>query len=204
ITRSVNMRQRREASITDLLTLMSSGLENIDGLNARDPKRIRTVRALSMCMAKTMLAQGNDSELPEEVTRYLEAWDPASPSPPLPTRASAAETQAPAPASSTQGYAAAAKKAVGQPAERPLRPYEGFRTQGGVKGDAEKLAADGGVKDLRTNIRLAPDNQFRNDDPYEVRMKLQRIVDQHCSANGPAPVIERVKKVPSGFSFIPT
>ncbi|KAL9937076.1 hypothetical protein V8E36_004311, partial [Tilletia maclaganii] len=191
----------------DLLTLMSSGLENIDGLNALGPKKVRTVRVLSMCMAKTMLAQGNDLELPEEVTRYLEAWDPPSPSPPLPTRASAAETQAPASAPSTQGYAAAATKAVGQPAkpaERTLRPHEGFRTQGGVKGDAEKLAADGGVKDLRTYIRLTPDNQFRNDDPYEIRIKLQRIVDHHCSANGPGPVIERVKKVPSGFSFTPT
>ncbi|CAD7067500.1 unnamed protein product, partial [Tilletia caries] len=83
---------------------------------------------------------------------------------------------------------------------RPLAPLEGFRTQGGAKGDAAKIAAAGGAQDDRTFIRLPKEHPLREEDQYEIRLRLERLFK---SQKQPQLSIGRVKKVPSGFSFTP-
>ncbi|KAE8207903.1 hypothetical protein CF319_g9586, partial [Tilletia indica] len=84
---------------------------------------------------------------------------------------------------------------------RPLKPHEGYRTQGGTKGDAERLAEAGGAQDNRAFIRFGPDHPARNEDPISIRRLLENALRL---TGAPASLtFGRLKKVDSGFSFTP-
>ncbi|CAD6953830.1 unnamed protein product, partial [Tilletia controversa] len=148
INRDLDARQKKEASISGFLKAMMGGLQDMDGLNALDEEKIRTLRVLLTATAKTVLAKPDGHPLPAPITAFLEAWDPSRPSPPLPTEPSPAPTTGgaseAAPTAPTQTWASTARAGAAQPLRskaRPLAPLEGFRTQGGAKGDAAKIAA---------------------------------------------------------------
>ncbi|KAK0567244.1 hypothetical protein OC844_000316, partial [Tilletia horrida] len=199
INRSLDARQRREDSVQDFLKNMSQGLQAMDGYNALNKDRISAIRTLTTTVARLVLASPDSTTLPTAVLDFLDSWDPARPCPPLPTQ------PVPSPPPTTNAtpspYLAAAKKnGAAKPAQRPLRPQEGYRTQGGAKGDAEKLAADGGVKDTRTFIRLSTDSQFYDEDAMEIRLQLQVLATKYTAKK---LTFDRIKKVKSGFSFTP-
>ncbi|KAE8190897.1 hypothetical protein CF328_g5844 [Tilletia controversa] len=204
INRDLDARQKKEASISGFLKAMMGGLQEMDGLNALDEEKIRTLRVLLTANAKTVLAKPDGHPLPASIRAFLEAWDSSRPSPPLPTEPSPAPTTGGASgAVPTQTWASTARAGAAQPLRskaRPLAPLEGFRTQGGAKGDAAKIAAAGGAQDDRTFIRLPKEHPLREEDQYETLLRLERLFK---SQKQPQLSIGRVKKVPSGFSFTP-
>ncbi|KAE8228287.1 hypothetical protein CF326_g6786 [Tilletia indica] len=206
INRDLDARQKKEASIKGFLTSMMEGLQEMDGLNALEAETITVLRTLVTATAKTVLAKPDGTVLPTSITTYLDAWDPSRPSPPLPTESAATITavaKSTAGATPSRTWASTAQASAGQPLKaklRPLAPLEGFRTQGGAKGDAAKLAAAGGAQDDRTFIRLPKEHPAREEDQYGIRLRLERLFAGQSQAQ---LSIGRVKKIPSGFSFTP-
>ncbi|CAD6961985.1 unnamed protein product [Tilletia laevis] len=206
INRDLDARQKKEASIKGFLTSMMEGLQEMDGLNALEAETITVLRTLVTATAKTVLAKPDGTVLPTSITTFLDAWDPSRPSPPLPTESAPTTTTAAistAGATPSRTWASTAQASGGQPLKaklRPLAPLEGFRTQGGAKGDAAKLAAAGGAQDDRTFIRLPKEHPAREEDQYGIRLRLERLFAAQSQAQ---LSIGRVKKIPSGFSFTP-
>ncbi|KAK0528634.1 hypothetical protein OC835_004590 [Tilletia horrida] len=199
IDRNLEARQKREDTVQDFLKGMSTGLQAMDGLNALPAGRISAARTLSTALAKVVLGAADSTALPAEVLAFLDSWDPQRPCPPLPVQPS---TAAPAFPSSPSPYLSAARAGAPaqKPTQRPLRPEEGYRLQGASRSDVEQLVENGGVKDLRTFVRLPPNSAFRGEDPLSLRQQLEAVAASHTAKK---LTFARVKKVNSGFSFTP-
>ncbi|KAK0557526.1 hypothetical protein OC844_005563 [Tilletia horrida] len=200
-------RRQKEEAVASFFEAMTSGLQQIDGVNALEPSQVHAIGILLTTATKVAFASPGQTPLPPKLLDYIKLWDPSKPCPPFPSPVASRPEQQGAAGTETAASSWAARAAAPPPPDArrsgtpPLAPYAGYRTQGGAKGDAAKLAASGGLKDNRTFIRVPASSSWAREDPYEIRLHLEQLLRQ---LDAPASLsIGRVKTVQSGFSFTP-
>ncbi|KAE8230793.1 hypothetical protein CF326_g4201 [Tilletia indica] len=209
IQAALTQRDEKEAALRGFFETMTSGLRNIEGINALDNNKVETIGVFLSLAASVAFSKTDSNPVSQEWQTYFANLDLSKPMEPLsaPEVSQTATTQVPALDASAWPSLGSARKAPPSKGSKPflkptqpaLAPLQGYRTQGGTKGDAAKLAADGGVLETRTFIRLADGSPDRDEDPYEIRLRLEKLL----SSLGSSASIGRVKAIKSGFSFTP-
>ncbi|KAK0552961.1 hypothetical protein OC846_002684 [Tilletia horrida] len=200
-------RRRKEEAVADFFESLTSGLQQIDGVNALDSVQVHTIGILLTAATKVAFAAPGQTVFPPSILQSIKLWDPSkAPSPPETSIPSAQEPQTPrGTGTAASSWAAKAAAPAQSPTKKsglpPLAPYAGYRTQGGTKGDAAKFASSGGSKDERTFIRVPTTSTWAKEDPFEVRLQLEALLAKSCAPTSLS--IGRVKSVQSGFSFTP-
>ncbi|CAD6959843.1 unnamed protein product, partial [Tilletia caries] len=206
IQAALSQRDEKEAALRGFFETLTTGLRNIEGLNALDSDRVESIGTLLSLAAGVAFAQPGRTPVCPEWHSLLANADlsklPAQSGVPLTAAdaTTALDTSAwPLPSASRLTRSSKPSSSPANAARPVLAPLQGYRTQGGTKGDAAKLAAAGGSKENRTFIRLSDGNKARDEDPFEIRLRLEKLL---ASLN-PLLTIGRVKAIKSGFSFTP-
>ncbi|KAL9939046.1 hypothetical protein V8E36_001859 [Tilletia maclaganii] len=193
---------------------MAAGLRELDALEALDGERLDVTNTLLSAATLYVLGEDTGRKIPARLLRELKAWCEGKDVPDEPSQGTGASngtiaTGKDKPSGTmASSWASVAKKNGARPTTQqtrpkpvPLQPLDGYRTQGGQKGDVQRLHAEGPVKDERIFIRIEKGSAAAKEDPHAVRLVVEKsLKDQQAPET---LVIERVKSVATGFSLLP-
>ncbi|KAL9931335.1 hypothetical protein V8E36_009845, partial [Tilletia maclaganii] len=213
-TQRLKRRQKKEDGIQSFFKQMAAGLRELDALEALEGERLDVTNTLLSAATLYVLGEDTGRKIPARLLRELKAWCEGKDVPDEPSQGTGASKGTSATGKDkpsgtmASSWASVAKKNGARPTTQqtrprpvPLQPLDVYRTQGGQKGDVQRLHAEGPVKDERIFIRFEKGSAAAKEDPHAVRLVVEKsLKDQQAPET---LVIERVKSVATGFSLLP-